>query len=121
VVLEYVVEIHYPLGPELGSSLFWCGGQLLGAIFIVAMDAMKAGKDANPPNNLKTALIFQAILGLVVMPVPLCLGLFGRQSKVRSRRLEADRRAVARVLSSEYTDGGAEDDQILNTRGARDT
>lgn len=32
VALEFLVEIHYPLGPELGSSLSWCGGQLLGGI-----------------------------------------------------------------------------------------
>lgn len=91
VVLEFLVEVHHPLGPELGSSLCWCGGQLLGAIFIVIMDALKDSETAHPPSNMKRALIFQAVLALVVMPVPLCLGLFGRQSRVTRKRWEAER------------------------------
>jgi len=91
VVLEFLVEIHYPLGPELGSSLCWCGGQLLGGIFIVIMTALKHGKDASPPQNMKRALIFQAVLAISVAPLPLCLGLFGRRAQVRKLRWEADR------------------------------
>ena len=91
VALEFLVEMHYPLGPELGSSLCWCGGQLLGGIFIVIMDALKAGDNADPPNNMRKALWFQAIIGMLVMPVPLCLGMFGRKAYVRSKRWEADR------------------------------
>jgi MFS family permease len=91
VVLEFLVEVHYPLGPELGSSLCWCGGQLLGGIFIVIMNALKDGKDARPPQNMKRALIFQTVFALAVMPLPLCLGLFGRRARVRRLRWEADR------------------------------
>ncbi|KIV97860.1 hypothetical protein PV10_01564 [Exophiala mesophila] len=90
VVLEFLVEIHYPLGPELGSSLCWCGGQLLGGIFIIIMDALKAGRDASPPLNMKRALIFQATLAMVAVPFALVLGLFGREERVRPRRWEAD-------------------------------
>ncbi|EXJ81876.1 hypothetical protein A1O1_07941 [Capronia coronata CBS 617.96] len=93
VALEFLVEIHYPVGPELGSSLCWCGGQLLGGIFIVIMDALKASSDAHPPRNMKNALIFQAVVAMIVMPFALSLGLFGRQSHVRNRRLEIDRSA----------------------------
>jgi MFS family permease len=91
VALEYLVEIHHPLGPEVGSTILWTGGQLLGGIFIIIQTALKAGKTAEPPYNLRKALVFQAVFAMVVMPLPLCLGLFGR--KVRPRRLEMDRRA----------------------------
>lgn len=91
VALEYLVEIHYPLGPELGSSLCWCGGQLLGGIFIVIMDALKDSESADPPRNMKRALIFQAVFAVAVVPIPLCLGLFGRKEQVRRRRWDADR------------------------------
>ncbi|KAI1613062.1 FLVCR family MFS transporter [Exophiala viscosa] len=97
VALEFLVEIHYPLGPELGTSLCWCGGQLLGGIFIVVMNALKNGKDADPPLGMKRALIFQAVLGLAVVPLPLCLGLFGRAGRVRRLRWEADRNSVGTV------------------------
>ncbi|KIX05139.1 uncharacterized protein Z518_06011 [Rhinocladiella mackenziei CBS 650.93] len=92
VVLEFLVEIHYPLGPELGSSLCWCGGQLFGGLFVIIMNALKEGKGASPPKNMKRALIFQAVLAMLVLPSPLCLGLFGRQGRVRRRRWEVDRR-----------------------------
>ena len=95
VVLEYLVEIHHPLGPELGSTLSWAGGQLLGGIFIIIQSALKAGRTAHPPYNLRKALIFQAVVGMVVMPLPLCLNLFGR--KVRSKRLEVDKMVGART------------------------
>lgn len=96
VVLEFLVEIHYPLGPELASTLCWCGGQLLGGIFIVIMDALKDGDSADPPQNMFRALIFQAVFALVAVPGVLALGLFGRHASVRRRRWEAD----------QNTDGG---------------
>jgi MFS family permease len=98
VVLEYLVEIHHPLGPEVGSTILWAGGQLLGGIFIIIQTALKAGKTAEPPYNLRKALVFQAVLAMVVMPLPLCLGLFGR--KVRPRRLEMDKGASVAVTTA---------------------
>lgn len=103
VVLEFLVEIHYPLGPELGSSLCWCGGQLLGGIFIIIMDALKAGRDASPPLNMKRALIFQATVAMVAVPSALVLGLFGRQGRVRRRRWEADQ--ATGVLQEQVVNG----------------
>lgn len=89
VALEFLVEIHHPLSPEVGSTLSWTGGQFLGGIFIIIQNALKAGRRADPPYNLHKALVFQAVIGMVVMPLPLCLGLFGR--KVRRKRLEVDK------------------------------
>lgn len=89
VTLEYLVEITYPFSPEVGSTLCWTGGQLLGAIFIIVQDALKAGPDASPPYHMRNALIFSAVIAAAVVPLPLSLGLFGRE--VKRRRLLADR------------------------------
>ncbi|OJI81145.1 hypothetical protein ASPTUDRAFT_805396 [Aspergillus tubingensis CBS 134.48] len=89
VVLEYLVEITYPFSPEIGSTICWTGGQLLGAIFILVQDALKAGENASPPVNMQNALIFSAVVAVVAAPWPLCIGCFGRD--VRRRRLDVDR------------------------------
>ncbi|KAA8648703.1 putative cell surface receptor/MFS transporter (FLVCR) [Aspergillus tanneri] len=89
VVLEYLVEITYPFSPEIGSTICWTGGQLLGAAFILIQDALKAGPRASPPENMRNALIFSAVLAAVAAPFPICIGLFGWD--VRRRRLDIDR------------------------------
>lgn len=97
VVLEYLVEIFYPLNPSVGSSLFWSGGQLLGGIFIVVMDALKAASDATPPLNMHRALVFEAVVAMLVMPLPLMMGLFGRAGMVRLKRWEAEKASFRNV------------------------
>ncbi|KAL4932233.1 putative cell surface receptor/MFS transporter (FLVCR) [Aspergillus undulatus] len=91
VVLEYLVEITYPFSPEIGSTICWTAGQLLGAVFILIQDALKAGPGPadNPPLNMRNALIFSAVVACVAAPLPICIGLFGRD--VRRRRLDFDR------------------------------
>lgn len=89
VVLEYLVEITYPFPPEIGSTICWTGGQLIGAIFILIQTALKAGDNASPPQNMYRALIFSAVFACVAAPFPMSIGLFGRD--VRRRRLEVDR------------------------------
>ncbi|EAW10576.1 putative cell surface receptor/MFS transporter (FLVCR) [Aspergillus clavatus NRRL 1] len=89
IVLEYLVEITYPFSPEIGSTICWTGGQLLGAVFILIQDALKASAAASPPLNMRNALIFAAVVAAVAAPFPICIGLFGRD--VRRRRLEVDR------------------------------
>ncbi|KAI9375297.1 major facilitator superfamily domain-containing protein [Aspergillus egyptiacus] len=88
VVLEYLVEITYPFSPEIGSTICWTAGQLLGAVFILVQDALKASEHADPPLNMRNALIFSAVVACVAAPFPLCIGLFGRD--VRRRRLDVD-------------------------------
>ncbi|KAE8372659.1 major facilitator superfamily domain-containing protein [Aspergillus bertholletiae] len=102
VVLEYLVEITYPFSPEIGSTICWTGGQLLGAIFILVQDALKAGRDANPPEKMTNALIFSAVIACVAAPFPISIGLFGRN--VRRRRLDVDRGVD--LEGREYTDAG---------------
>jgi MFS family permease len=90
VALEYLVEVTFPASPEVGSTICWAGGQLFGGIFIVVMNALKDGNadlekvseagrgqggGIRPPGNMYKALVFQAIVALVVLPLPLCLGI----------------------------------------------
>jgi FLVCR family MFS transporter 7 len=94
VALEYLIEISHPCSPEVTSTIAWSSGQLLGGIFIIVSDALKAGTDANPPENMDKALIFQAVIALVVVPLPLALGMFGRRDKVALRRVRSDDRIL---------------------------
>lgn len=99
VVLEYLIEITHPVSPEVTSTICWAGGQVTGGVFILISDALRArgisdGSADNgsklPPGNMFRALIFQAVLALVVVPLPLALGCCGRRAGVRMRRVEAD-------------------------------
>lgn len=90
VATEYLVEMMHPVSPEVTSTLAWAGGQFLGAIFIIISDALKAGADASPPENMDRALIFQAVVALAILPLPLVLGLFGRGDKVLLKRVQSD-------------------------------
>jgi len=53
VALEYVVEITHPVSPEITSTICWAGGQALGIVFILIMQALKAPKSGHPPENMK--------------------------------------------------------------------
>ncbi|OCK80301.1 MFS general substrate transporter [Lepidopterella palustris CBS 459.81] len=89
IALEYLVEVTWPASPEVGSTVCWAGGQLLGGIFIVAMNALKegnvviipgsdsrgAGSGDYPPGNMRRALVFQAVISCAVVPLPLMLGI----------------------------------------------
>ncbi|KAJ9635218.1 hypothetical protein H2199_008704 [Coniosporium tulheliwenetii] len=76
IALEYLVEVTFPASPEVGSTISWAGGQLLGGVFILAMDALREeeGDGATPEGSMWRALVFQAVLAILVVPAPLCLG-----------------------------------------------
>jgi FLVCR family MFS transporter 7 len=92
VALEYLVEVTWPASPEVSSVINWTGGQILGAIFVIIMGAMKdtEGKDG-PKNNMQRALIFEAVLACAVIPLPLLIGIkkFGLGS-FENRRFMVD-------------------------------
>jgi MFS family permease len=105
VVLEYLIEITHPVSPEVTSTICWTGGQLIGGIFIVVSDALRDGGVSDgtadngtkrPPGNMYRALIFQTVMALVVVPLPLALGCFGRKHGVKMRRVDADKEALER-------------------------
>ncbi|KAF2025857.1 MFS general substrate transporter [Setomelanomma holmii] len=91
VSLEYLVEITFPASPEVSSTICWVGGQIFGGVFIVIMNALKdgrsvdletvqdqgrgAGGGSRPPGHMYNALVFQAVVGMVVLPLPLMLGI----------------------------------------------
>ncbi|KAF4855737.1 MFS-type transporter EF102 [Colletotrichum siamense] len=90
VALELLIELSHPVSPEVTSTIAWAGGQLLGAIFIIISDALQAPETASPPRNMKNALIFQAVLAVLIVPLPMMLGLFGRSDRVSLRRVRSD-------------------------------
>ncbi|KAK7976030.1 hypothetical protein PG989_014493 [Apiospora arundinis] len=92
VALEYLTELSHPCSPEVTSTVAWGSGQLLGGCFILISDALKDGPDANPPLHMQKSLIFHAVLALAVVPLPLCLGLFGRGEYVEMKRSSSDKR-----------------------------
>ncbi|KAH7151881.1 major facilitator superfamily domain-containing protein [Dactylonectria estremocensis] len=98
VALEYLIELSHPLSPEVTSTIAWAGGQLFGAIFTIISDALREGADANPPKHMKKALIFQAVIALAIVPLPLCLGLFGREDKIALRRIHSDEEPHPRTV-----------------------
>ncbi len=89
VALEFLVEISYPLGPEVGSTVCWTGGQFWGGLFIIIQNALKEGEEASPPLNMRRALVFQAVVAMLVVPAPLWLGFRG--ARVVRKRLEVDK------------------------------
>lgn len=99
VVIELLVELTHPISPEVTSTLAWSGGQLLGGCFIVISDALKAGEDGTPPGNMYRALVFTAVIAMAVLPLPLCLGLFGRGDNVTLKRMRSDAGERASVAS----------------------
>ncbi|KAF4458259.1 hypothetical protein FALBO_15012 [Fusarium albosuccineum] len=98
IALEYLIELSHPLSPEVTSTIAWAGGQLFGAIFIIVSDALREGEDASPPKHMKKALVFQAVVALAVVPLPLCLGLFGRHDKTALRRIRSDEENRSRTV-----------------------
>ncbi|GAB1315818.1 MFS-type transporter EF102 [Madurella fahalii] len=90
VVVEYLVELTHPISPAVTSTLAWSGGQALGGVFIIVCGALKAGEGGDPPGDMRNALIFMAVVALVAVPVPLCLGLFGRGERLVLRRVRSD-------------------------------
>ncbi|KAF5624800.1 permease of the major facilitator superfamily [Fusarium tjaetaba] len=82
VVLEVLTEFSYPAGAEITSTTAWAGGQLLGGCFIILGNGMKAAESADPPRNMKDFTVFQAVLAMAMIPLPLMLGMFGRSDQV---------------------------------------
>ncbi|ORX95107.1 major facilitator superfamily domain-containing protein [Clohesyomyces aquaticus] len=90
IALEYLVEVTFPASPEVGSTICWAGGQLVGCVYIIIMNALKDGNvdlktvsekgrgmgtGDRPPGNMYKALVFQAVFALAVVPAPMLLGI----------------------------------------------
>ncbi|ORZ03421.1 major facilitator superfamily domain-containing protein [Syncephalastrum racemosum] len=89
VALDLSVECSYPVSESISSPLLWLCSQVFGLVILVGMDALREGNDANPPQNMRRALIMAAGLS---MPMMLCAFVYNS----RNKRLEseAERRAI---------------------------
>ncbi|CAZ86172.1 unnamed protein product [Tuber melanosporum] len=88
LALEWVVEQTHPAPPELTNVTLWVGGQLLGAIFLITMDALK---DKNNHNKMSKSLVFEAMVACMVSPLTLLLG------DGTNKRIEIDKVAAQRI------------------------
>lgn len=68
LALELSVELTHPVPPEVSASIYWIGGQLLGGIFIIVMNALR-DENGDPANNYTKALIFEGVVSCVAVPL----------------------------------------------------
>lgn len=85
--LEYMSLVTRPVSPEISSTICWSASQLLGAIFIIIMDALGASATASPPYNLYWSLVFQAVIACAVLPLPFAITWAQNRSR-RTRSFE---------------------------------
>jgi cyanate permease len=73
--LELLTLVTHPISPEVSSTIAWTGGQILGGVFIIIMNALRSfgGSAGGPDGNMIRALIFQAVLSCIAVPFPLFL------------------------------------------------
>ena len=90
--LEFSVEQTHPAGPEITSTILWSGGQILGGIFLLVMDAMRddAGTGGRPKGNMWAATVFEGVLAAVVVPVVFLV----KKRQSGKGRVEVDREAA---------------------------
>jgi MFS transporter, FLVCR family, MFS-domain-containing protein 7 len=64
LALELSVELTHPVSPEVSAAIYWIGGELLGGIFIIIMNALRD----NRTSNMIRALIFQGVISCFAAP-----------------------------------------------------
>jgi hypothetical protein len=67
LALELSVELTHPVPPEVSASIYWIGGQFLGGIFIIIMNALR-DDNGTPPDNMTKALIFEGVVACITVP-----------------------------------------------------
>lgn len=67
LALELSVELTHPVPPEVSASIYWIGGQVLGGIFIIIMNALR-NDNGVPKDNYTKALIFQGVVACITVP-----------------------------------------------------
>ncbi|KAI9321652.1 major facilitator superfamily domain-containing protein [Dichotomocladium elegans] len=78
--LEYACEISYPIPESVSSNITWAIVTAAMLIFTVITDALRAGPDANPPNNMHMSMIASAII-VSVGSLP-CIWLKGEMKRL---------------------------------------
>ena len=121
IALEYLVEVTFPASPEVSSTICWAGGQIFGGVFIVIMNALKDqrpvdlevvrqsgrtnGGGNRPPGNMYDALVFQAVVALIVLPLPLMLGIKKLGLASGEARLNLDEHRDEASIAENSADG----------------
>ncbi|OCH88926.1 MFS general substrate transporter [Obba rivulosa] len=83
----------------VSSAILWCSTNVFGVMMVLAEGALRAGPDANPPFNMKRALIFQ---GCFVCVAAACTFLLqGKQT-----RRENDERGMEALRDDVEMNGG---------------
>lgn len=86
VALELGIECTYPTASSASTSLLWMGGQTFAVIFLVVGDNLRdESENADPPQNMKTALICMGVVSCVA-------SIFCYLYNSPNYRLEAERR-----------------------------
>ncbi|KAI9243722.1 major facilitator superfamily domain-containing protein [Phascolomyces articulosus] len=62
VQLEYAVEISFPVPESVSSNIIWAMSTAFLLVFTVICDSLRAGPEANPPNNMTKSMIASAIM-----------------------------------------------------------
>jgi len=94
ISLEYCVEQTHPVSPEVTSTILWGGGQFLGGVFLILMDAMRdkkpGGSGGRPEGNMWVALVFEGVVAALVIPA----AFFVKKRKFGRGRVEVDQEAL---------------------------
>ncbi|KAI8075000.1 major facilitator superfamily domain-containing protein [Gongronella butleri] len=70
VMLEYASEMMYPVPESISSCFIWTWVTVFMLVFSVMIDGLRAGPDANPPNNMNNSMIAMIVVTAVgVAPV----------------------------------------------------
>ncbi|KAI8075651.1 major facilitator superfamily domain-containing protein [Thamnidium elegans] len=60
--LELACELSYPVPESVSSSILWLITTAATLVFSVAIDALRAGPEADPPNNMNLAMIIVCVI-----------------------------------------------------------
>jgi len=94
VGLELGVEITH--NAEASTAILWSGGNTVSVIWVLVMNTLRAGPDADPPLNMKRALIFNSafISATTLLSIPFT----GAQTR---RKLDEQKAKDAAALQKE--------------------
>lgn len=61
-ILRLLFIVSYPIPESVASSLLWAMSTAAMLIFSVVIDLLRAGPEADPPNNMKLSMIIVAVI-----------------------------------------------------------
>lgn len=76
----------YPISESISSSLLWGFTTIAMLIFSIVIDALRAGPEASPPNNMNLSMVVVAVIvGVGNLP---CLWLKGELNRLKEDQHE---------------------------------